>query len=134
MGVSGYTFAKGMGIRGRLVKNNMTLDLSHYHELLVQRREALQQVVQMGDEAAATVELDQTRVGRLSRMDALQGQAMSQEAQRRRAQELRRIAQALKRLEHDEFGECLQCGEMIADGRLAIDPSVSLCVGCADKQ
>ena len=112
----------------------MTLDLSHYHELLVQRREALQQVVQMGDEAAATVELDQTRVGRLSRMDALQGQAMSQEAQRRRAQELRRIAQALKRLEHDEFGECLQCGEMIADGRLAIDPSVSLCVGCADKQ
>ena len=112
----------------------MAIDLSHYHAVLLQRRATLQQVVQMGDEAAATVELDQTRVGRLSRMDALQGQAMSQEAQRRRVQELRRIAQALKRIEDDEFGECLQCGEMIADGRLAIDPSTSLCIGCADKQ
>lgn len=112
----------------------MTLDLSHYQELLLQRRAELQQVVQLGDEAAATVELEQTRVGRLSRMDALQGQAMSQEAQRRRELELRRITQALKRLEGAGFGECLQCGEMIADGRLAIDPSVSLCIGCADKQ
>lgn len=111
----------------------MTLDLSHYREVLLQRREALQQVVKMGDDAAATVELDQTRVGRLSRMDALQGQAMSQEAQRRREQELRRVGQALKRLENDEYGECLQCGEMIAGGRLAVDPSASLCVHCADK-
>ena len=112
----------------------MTVDRSHYQELLLQRREDLQQVLQTGNEAAATVELDQTRVGRLSRMDALQGQAMSQETQRRREQELRRITQALKRLEQDEFGECVQCGEMIADGRLAIDPSLSLCILCADKQ
>ena len=112
----------------------MTLDLPHFYELLVQRRAVLQQVVQAGSDAAATVELDQTRLGRLSRMDALQGQAMSQEMQRRHEQELRRIAQALKRLENDEFGECLQCGEMIANGRLSIDPSASLCIRCADKQ
>lgn len=124
----------GLKGEGGSSKNNMALDLSHFHELLVQRRAVLQQVVQTGNDAAATVELDQTRLGRLSRMDALQGQAMSQETQRRREQELRRIAQALKRLDDDEFGECLQCGEMIADGRLTIDPSVSLCIGCADKQ
>ena len=112
----------------------MMLDLSHYRALLLQRRAALQQVVQIGDEAASTVELDQTRVGRLSRMDALQGQAMSQEAQRRRVQELQSIGQALKRLEGDEYGECLLCGEMIAEGRLNIDPSVSLCIHCAEKQ
>jgi len=112
----------------------MTLDLAHYRELLLQRRATLQDAAQMGNDAAAIVELDQTRVGRLSRMDALQGQAMSQETQRRRELELRRIAQALQRLEQDEFGECLQCGEIIADGRLMIDPSVSLCIHCAEKQ
>lgn len=112
----------------------MTLDFSHYQALLLQRRVVLQQVVQTGDEAAATVELDQTRVGRLSRMDALQGQAMSQETQRRREQELRHIAAALQRIEQDEFGECVQCGEMIAEGRLGIDPAATLCIICAEKQ
>jgi DnaK suppressor protein len=112
----------------------MTLDLPHYRDLLLRRRVALQQVVQTGNDAAATVELDQTRVGRLSRMDALQGQAMSQETQRRREQELRHIAAALQRIEQDKFGECMQCGEMIAEGRLAIDPAATLCIICADKQ
>ncbi len=50
----------------------MTLDLKHYRALLFQRREALPQTAAMGDEAAKAVELDQTRMGRLSRMDALQ--------------------------------------------------------------
>lgn len=112
----------------------MTLDLAHYQMLLQQRREALQQVAEAGDDAAATVELDQTRMGRLSRMDALQGQAMSQETRRRREQELRRIAQALQRIEQGEYGDCLQCGEMIAEGRLAFDPATSLCIGCAEQQ
>lgn len=112
----------------------MTLDLSHYRELLLQRRADLQQAVRAGDDAAATVELDQTRVGRLSRMDALQGQAMSQESQRRRERELQHIAAALQRIEHNEFGDCAQCGEPIAEGRLAIDPTATLCIVCADKQ
>lgn len=112
----------------------MTIAFADYRVLLLQRREALQSAVQGGDDAAATVELDQTRVGRLSRMDALQGQAMSQETQRRREQELRRIAQALQRIEQGEFGECTHCGDMIAAGRLTIDPSVSLCIACANRQ
>jgi DnaK suppressor protein len=112
----------------------MTLDLDHYRALLLQRRADLQQVAQTGDEAAATVELDQTRVGRLSRMDALQGQAMSQETRRRREQELRLITAALQRLDAGEYGECVQCGEPIAEGRLAINPAVSLCIRCAEGQ
>ncbi len=72
-------------------------------------------------------------MGRLSRMDALQGQAMSQETQRRRVQELHHIAAALQRIERNEFGECAHCGEMIAEGRLSINPAVTLCIVCADK-
>ena len=50
-----------------------------------------------------TVELDQQSVGRLSRMDAMQG----------------------------EFGWCAECGEPIAFRRLEIDPAAALCIDCA---
>jgi DnaK suppressor protein len=77
------------------------------------------------------VELDQTRQGRLSRMDALQGQAMAQETERRRQAELKRIEAALARIKSGDFGYCLSCDEEIAAKRLEFDPSVSLCVDCA---
>lgn len=110
----------------------VSIDRHHFRELLLQRRSALQQATESGNESAETVELDQARVGRLSRMDALQGQAMSQEAQRRREQELRRIEQALKRIDADEYGNCLRCGEEIAAGRLQIDAAATLCIQCAN--
>lgn len=78
-----------------------------------------------------TVELQQDSVGRLSRMDALQQQAMAQAQTRRRAQERARIKAALARLEDGEWGYCLTCGEEIAEARLRHDPSVAVCVGCA---
>ncbi|MEQ9124935.1 MAG: TraR/DksA family transcriptional regulator, partial [Alphaproteobacteria bacterium] len=53
-------------------------------EWLAARRAELTAVDAESAGSRATVELDQTRVGRLSRMDALQGQAMAQAQQRRR--------------------------------------------------
>ena len=79
----------------------------------------------------APVELDQQMVGRLSRMDALQVQAMAQETSRRRADEMRRIEAALARIEDGEFGYCLECGEEIAMRRLELDPAAPLCIDCA---
>ena len=79
----------------------------------------------------APVELDQQAVGRLSRMDALQVQAMALETSRRRGNELRRIAAALARIDEGEFGHCLECGDEIAARRLALDPAAPLCIGCA---
>ncbi|MDH3787318.1 MAG: TraR/DksA C4-type zinc finger protein, partial [Xanthomonadales bacterium] len=79
-----------------------------------------------------TIELDQTRVGRLSRMDALQAQAMSKETGRRRRQKLLQIEAALRRIEHDEYGYCQECGDEIAPARLNVDPAVSLCIRCAE--
>lgn len=107
------------------------IDYDHFRDLLLRRRSELEGLVETGSEASKPVELDQTRVGRLSRMDAMQGQAMSLETRRRREQELSRIDQALKRLELGEYGECLQCGETIAAGRLEIDPAATLCINCA---
>ena len=77
------------------------------------------------------LELDQQSIGRLSRMDAMQVQAMSNAQSRRRATELRRIEAALKRWEEGEYGYCAECGEEIAEKRLDLDPATLLCIDCA---
>jgi len=100
-------------------------------EGLAARRAELTAVDAESAGARATVELDQTRVGRLSRMDALQGQAMAQAQQRRRQVEIARIDAAIDRIHAGEYGWCLKCGEAIARARLESDPAAPLCVGCA---
>lgn len=108
--------------------------LAHFRELLLQRRTALQSLAETGKEAADTVELDQSKVGRLSRMDALQAQAMSQEGERRRGEALQRIEAALQRIDSGDYGYCLECDEPIATARLEYDPSVALCIHCASSR
>jgi DnaK suppressor protein len=61
---------------------------------------------------SAPVELDQQSVGRVSRIDAMQMQAMSQAVQRRRVARRTLIQQALKRMEEGEFGYCTECEEI----------------------
>ena len=77
------------------------------------------------------VELDQTSVGRLSRMDALQTQAMQLETERRRGLELQRVESALARVKSGDFGDCIICGEDIEVKRLDHDPTFPTCVACA---
>jgi DnaK suppressor protein len=107
------------------------MDTEYFREELLKLRVELQEIEQTGNEAAQTVELDQSRVGRLSRMDALQAQAMSIESKRRRNIKTQRIDAALQRIEKDEFGICLKCEEEIDPKRLEVDPAAPLCIDCA---
>ncbi len=109
------------------------IDLKLFKRRLLQQQKELLDLEETGDDAAKTVELDQTRVGRLSRMDALQGQAMSLEIKRRRQIELKQISAALRRVEDGAFGYCLVCDEEIAIKRLEINPATTLCINCAEK-
>ncbi|MGK7652593.1 TraR/DksA family transcriptional regulator [Roseovarius sp. B08] len=84
-----------------------------------------------GAAGKATVELDQQSVGRLSRMDALQNQAMAKATDARRAGERARLTAALVRIDEGEYGYCEDCGEEIATGRLKLDPAATRCVDCA---
>lgn len=83
-----------------------------------------------GQAGQKTVTLDQQAVGRLSRMDALQNQAMAQATARRRAAERQRILAALARVDADEYGYCTACGDAIAPARLAADPAIPRCAPC----
>lgn len=108
--------------------------LAEFASLLVKRRDELQSIAESAAQAAKPVELDQSRVGRLSRMDALQGQAMAQASERRQRLELQRVAAALGRMQQDDYGYCLGCGELIVNERLRVDPCATQCIACASAR
>ena len=99
---------------------------------LLDLRVELEELEAMSAEARKPAELDQSSVGRLSRMDAMQAVKMSQEASRRRQQTLARIIGALVRLDAGTYGYCTLCNEQIPFGRLSIDPTYGLCIHCAE--
>lgn len=100
--------------------------------LAAMRRE-LESLSDTGDDPAAIVQLDQARVGRLSRMDALQAQAMARASGQRRAGQLREIGAALRRIADGSYGECERCEEPIDPRRLDADPTARLCIDCASR-
>lgn len=101
---------------------------------LLDLRTELESVAATGDATAQVVELDQSKVGRLSRMDAMQAQAMAQASSLRRGQMLRKITAALARIDKHEYGDCADCDEPINEKRLDFDPTATLCIDCASRR
>ncbi|APX94009.1 molecular chaperone DnaK [Halomonas sp. 1513] len=114
--------------------NHPELDMPTVEARLAALRQELLADSASSSEARDTVVLDQTSVGRLSRMDAMQGQAMAKAEEERRQLALKRIEAALIRIERGDFGECIGCGEWIAAKRLEWDPLVLKCIDCAKAQ
>lgn len=109
------------------------LVISEMRERLLHLREELETAIAESEDSAQVVELDQARVGRLSRMDAMQSQQMAQASGRRRDLMLRKITAALARIESGDYGFCQSCEEQINPKRLEFDPTVVLCIECASK-
>ena len=113
--------------------SNITLqELNTFKAQLLDRKQELESQSNASTLSRNPVDLDQSRVGRLSRMDALQVQAMQKALEGKRAEEIIRIQWALKRIEDECYGECTRCGEEIPRVRLELDPSLPTCVHCAD--
>lgn len=117
-----------------MMTDRTDIDIAALKANLIAERKDILHDAEVTAAGRATVVLDQTAVGRLSRMDALQNQAMQLETERRREVEIRRIDAALKRIEDDKFGYCTSCGEAIEKKRLEMDPSTPLCVDCASTR
>jgi len=106
-------------------------DIRAFRTLIETRLADLEREDALGESGQATVELDQQAVGRLSRMDALQSQAMARATGARRDVQRRRLAAALVRIDEGEYGYCEDCGEDIPRGRLRLDPAAVKCIDCA---
>ncbi|PIW25843.1 MAG: molecular chaperone DnaK [Rhodospirillales bacterium CG15_BIG_FIL_POST_REV_8_21_14_020_66_15] len=105
--------------------------LAHYRLRLEALIEELDALDSMTRDSRKPVELDQTTQGRLSRMDALQVQAMQEATADRRRSEKRRALAALERIDAGQYGFCVSCGEDIPAKRLDHDPATPTCVDCA---
>jgi len=110
------------------------IDVAAVKARLLEMKAELERLAHEHEHDSDIVELDQTTQGRLSRMDALQGQAMAQEVARRREAELRRIEAALARVDEGDYGLCVTCGEEIARKRLELDPAIHNCIDCARSE
>lgn len=106
------------------------LDLNEFKRLLEARLAEIEMLTASTKDARAPVELDQQSVGRLSRMDAMQGQAMALATDERRKAERLRIRAALARIDSGDYGYCAKCGDDIPPKRLKLDPATPLCIDC----
>lgn len=106
--------------------------VDEFRQRLRSLRDELQQLTSANRDAAGTVALDQSKVGRLSRMDAMQAQQMAQETARRRQTQLQKIDGALRRIDAGDYGYCFVCGEEISPARLNFDPTATRCMGCME--
>lgn len=106
-------------------------ELERFRKILENAKADLAKQSEDTAEKRKPVELDQQSIGRLSRQDALQQQAMANAQEARRGMSVRKIDAALKRIEEGEYGYCAGCGEEIALKRLEIDPTATHCAPCA---
>jgi DnaK suppressor protein len=90
----------------------------------------LERSMKISDRAARPVELDQTAVGRLSRIDALQNQGITQGLQAREAARYAQVTHALQRLEQGTYGRCTGCRQTIPFERLLVFPEALTCAAC----
>ncbi len=104
-----------------------------FRQALLHLRSELQAEEKASGNSGKTVELDQSRTGRLTRMDAMQGQQMALEATRRLEHRLTKIEGALRRIESSDYGLCYICEEEIDPRRLTVDPTITRCIQCVDK-
>ena len=107
------------------------VQLENYRQRLFLLKQEV--VKSLTEESPGVVELDQSRMGRLSRMDALQDKQIAIEVQHRLKRKLQAIEGALNRINNDDFGFCYLCDEAITEARLTFDPTVTWCLQCADK-
>jgi DnaK suppressor protein len=97
---------------------------------LLHALQRLERSLSISEQAARPVQLDQTSVGRLSRIDALQNQQMTQGLQAREHARYAQVVEALKRLERGDYGRCAGCEQPIPFERLLVFPEAMRCAAC----
>lgn len=96
---------------------------------LLSLRGELEQLLEDSQASSQVVDLGQP-IGRLSRMDALQQQAMAKANRAGTERRLKLISSALMAIKQDRYGECRRCGEPIGYPRLKARPESPFCLEC----
>ena len=73
-------------------------------------------------------------IGRLTRMEAISSQGISEASLNSSRAKLVKLEKALGKINLPEFGVCVRCSRSIAQGRIILMPESTLCVSCAEKR
>jgi DnaK suppressor protein len=71
-------------------------------------------------------------LGRLTRLEAMGEKQVNETVLRESELRLTRLKNALLRIDREEFGQCIECGEPIPVERLKIRPESLKCIECAE--
>lgn len=72
-------------------------------------------------------------IGRLTRMEAINERSINEANFRNSELRQSKLETALKRVEKDEYGECLRCGDEISAARLNVLPESTICMECLNN-
>jgi len=112
----------------------MHSDHARFHIRIIDELRQIDEGVPNATLASSTVKLDQSGVGRLSRMDALQQQAMAMSLRERMLTRQLKLRAALDRVTGGCYGLCCQCDDEIEDTRLESDPASVFCARCMTER
>ena len=107
--------------------------IANLKQLLLERQAELETLISNAEAGSRPVSLDQP-IGRVSRVDALQQQSMSQASQRAAEKGLQQIAAALQRIASGDYGLCVICEEEIGLARLQARPEAPFCIDCQGER
>lgn len=105
-------------------------EVAALEDRLERRLAELNEALRHSADAQRPVVLDQTGVGRLSRMDALQQQATRLTLREGLQREKRRVEAALARIRGGTYGICCACEHELSVERLQADPAAPFCMEC----
>ena len=97
-------------------------------------KSALEQQLLFNASSSDPVQLDQSAVGRVSRIDAIQQQHMAISTRQQAQQRLARLNAAISAIGKDEYGYCQGCDEPINYERLQVQPEALLCITCQQQR
>ena len=112
----------------------MTIATAVFRQRLLDETAQITESLAQANDASNIVELDQSTIGRVSRIGALQQQAMAQGMHERMLTRQRQIEAALARMDGDSFGNCCACGTLVEPDRLDADPATVCCLKCAEAR
>ena len=110
------------------------MDIAIFEKRLRAELDAVAAALVQAGASAATVELDQSSIGRVSRIDAIQQQAMAIAFQNRLQLRKRKLEAALDRIASGRFGICCECQDELETERLEADPATVFCAACASRR
>ena len=90
------------------------------------------EIERLGEEVAPIA--PDRAIGRLTRMEAINAQKMSQANLRRARQRKSALERARERLDDEDFGTCTRCERAIPLGRLMLVPESGICIRCAERR